>query len=119
MSDKTFKPTIHDKQRTDEVSQQRGSGETGGVKALALEEQPVPNSGYNATEEQMPEANRGILADAEADEGERILTSMSDDRHPNIPDHANSDAGPKSEAPDDAGSPHAVSNEQMKDFYGA
>jgi hypothetical protein len=116
-------------QRTDEVSRQRGYGETHHAKQGATTNGPVDTAGFPQPPGAEDGADRGVLRDdgqprptaddsePRLDEDGRPVFSPDDDRHPNAPDTLMSDMGAKSRASSDGPQETPVSREELEESY--
>jgi len=112
-------------QRTDEVSRQRGYGETHQAKQGGTTDAPVDTAGFTQAPGAEGDADRGVLRDdgqprpaadntePRLDEGGRPVLSPDDERHPNAPDTLMSDMGAKPRASGDGPQETPVSREEL------
>jgi hypothetical protein len=94
----------NDTQAKDETGRQKGYGETSKARDTDLREQVTKAVGLRVG---TPE-DHGYLRDdgtpkpdsegaRPLDKADQTVLVSGDDRHPNLPDHANSDSGPKND----------------------
>lgn len=82
----------NDPQAEQETNRQRAYGEQARERAKDLNDQATPSIGVRVGDDE----DHGFRRDDEdTPETEDPVVAASDERHPNVPDHADSDFGPK------------------------